>query len=396
MLYLICVKIVGATTLLGKRSVFCATIRDTRLRIPSTEECMADHDSQHPIQPEGWVCPLPLRDYPAIVMGHGGGGKLSSDLIEHLFRPLFDNPALNVLGDQAVVEIGGVRLAITTDSFTVSPLFFPGGDIGSLAVHGTVNDVAMSGAMPLYLSAGYILEEGLPLDTLGQIAVSMAQAARACGVQIVTGDTKVVERGHGDGVYINTTGIGIVPPGVHIAPQNARPGDRLILSGPIGEHGIAILSVREGLTFETELRSDSQPLHDLVAAMLEVTPHIHCMRDPTRGGLAATLNEFARASQVGIEVDEQAVPIPPAVAAACEMLGLDPFYVANEGKLVAVVPPEVAEPLLEAMRAHPKGREAAIIGQVVEAHPGLVVARTGIGGSRVVDTLIGEQLPRIC
>ncbi len=357
---------------------------------------MSDHDTQHPIQPEGWVCPLPLRDYPAIVMGHGGGGKLSADLIEHLFKPLFDNPALNVLGDQAVVEIGGVRLALTTDSFTISPLFFPGGNIGSLAVHGTVNDVAMSGAMPLYLSAAYILEEGLTLDTLGQIAASMAAAARACGVQIVTGDTKVVERGHGDGVYINTTGIGIVPPGVHIAPQNARPGDRVIVSGPIGEHGIAILSVREGLTFETALHSDSQPLHDLVAAMLEVTPAIHCLRDPTRGGLAATLNEFARASQVGIEVDEQAVPIPPAVAAACEMLGLDPFYVANEGKLVAVVPPEVAEPLLEAMRAHPKGREAAIIGQVVEAHPGLVIARTGIGGSRVVDTLIGEQLPRIC
>ena len=357
---------------------------------------MTDHSSQHPVQTEGWVCPLPLRDYPAIVMGHGSGGKLSADLIEHLFKPLFDNPALNVLGDQAVVEIGGVRLAITTDSFTVSPLFFPGGDIGSLAVHGTVNDVAMSGAQPLYLSAAYILEEGLPLDTLGQIAASMAAAARACGVQIVTGDTKVVDRGHGDGVYINTTGIGVVPPDVYIAPQNACPGDRVILSGPIGEHGIAILSVREGLTFETELRSDSQPLHDLVAAMLDVTHEIHCMRDPTRGGLAATLNEFARASHVGIEIDEQAVPIPPAVAAACELLGLDPFYVANEGKLVAVVPPQVAEPLLEAMRAHPKGREAAIIGQVVETHPGLVVARTGIGGSRVVDTLIGEQLPRIC
>jgi len=357
---------------------------------------MTDHSSQHPVQTEGWVCPLPLRDYPAIVMGHGSGGKLSADLIEHLFKPLFDNPALNVLGDQAVVEIGGVRLAITTDSFTVSPLFFPGGDIGSLAVHGTVNDVAMSGAQPLYLSAAYILEEGLPLDTLGQIAASMAAAARACGVQIVTGDTKVVDRGHGDGVYINTTGIGVMPPDVYIAPQNACPGDRVILSGPIGEHGIAILSVREGLTFETELRSDSQPLHDLVAAMLDVTHEIHCMRDPTRGGLAATLNEFARASHVGIEIDEQAVPIPPAVAAACELLGLDPFYVANEGKLVAVVPPQVAEPLLEAMRAHPKGREAAIIGQVVETHPGLVVARTGIGGSRVVDTLIGEQLPRIC
>ncbi len=354
---------------------------------------MIDHE---PIQPEGWVCPVPLRDYPTIVMGHGGGGKLSADLIEHLFRPLFDNPALNVLGDQAIVEVNGLRLAFTTDTFTVSPLFFPGGNIGSLAVHGTINDVAMSGAMPLYLSAGYILEEGLSIDALGQVAASMAAAARAAGVPIVTGDTKVVEKGHGDGVYINTTGIGLVPEGVHIAPQNARPGDLVIVSGNIGEHGIAILSVREGLAFETQLESDSAPLHDLVAAMLAVTTDIHCMRDPTRGGLAATLNEFARASQVGIEIDEEAVPTPPAVSAACELLGLDPFYVANEGKLVAVVPPEAAGPLLDAIRAHPRGRNAALIGRVTEEHPGLVIARTGIGGSRVVDTLVGEQLPRIC
>ncbi|HEC21479.1 MAG TPA: hydrogenase expression/formation protein HypE [Chloroflexi bacterium] len=353
-------------------------------------------DERSDIQVEGWVCPLPLRDYPNIVMGHGGGGKLSSDLVEHIFKPLFDNPILNELGDQAVLEINGLKLAFTTDSFTVSPLFFPGGDIGSLAVHGTVNDLAVSGAKPLFMSAGYILEEGLPIDTLGQVAASMANAARAAGVQIVTGDTKVVEKGHGDGVYINTTGIGVIPPGVHISARNARPGDVILVSGPIGEHGIAILSVREGLTFETELQSDSAPLHDLVATMLDVTTDIHCMRDPTRGGVAATLNEFARASHVGIEVDEAAVPIPPAVAAACEMLGLDPFYVANEGKLVAVVPPEVADPLLEAMRSHPRGQEATLIGRVTDEHPGVVVARTVLGGSRVVDTLVGEQLPRIC
>ena len=353
-------------------------------------------DQSTTINPTGWVCPLPLRDYPVIVMGHGGGVKLSADLFEHLFLPLFDNQALNALGDQAIIELGEMRLAFTTDSFTVSPLFFPGGDIGSLAVHGTINDIAVSGARPLYLSAGFILEEGLPIDTLGRVAASMAEAARGAGVEIVTGDTKVVDKGHGDGVYINTTGLGIVPPGVHIAPNQARPGDRVIVSGPIGEHGITILSVREGLSFETDLKSDSAPLHDLVATMLDLTTDIHCMRDPTRGGLAASLNEFARASKVGIEIEETAVPVPPAVSAACDLLGLDPFYVANEGKLVAVVPAGVAEPLLERVQAHPQGREAAIIGEVVKAHPGLVTARTAIGGSRVIDTLVGEQLPRIC
>ncbi len=357
---------------------------------------MSDRDQNQPIRAEGWVCPVPLRAYPNIVLGHGGGGKLSADLVEHIFRPLFDNPILDALGDQAILQIGGQRLAFSTDSFTVSPLFFPGGDIGSLSVHGTVNDLAMSGAVPLYLSAGFIIEEGLEMDKLGQITASMAAAAREVGVQIVTGDTKVVEKGHGDGVYINTSGIGLVPEGVNIDASNARPGDVILVSGAIGEHGIAILSVREGLTFQTELKSDSQPLHDLVAAMLAVHKDIHAMRDPTRGGLAASLNEFARASNVGIEIDEAAVPIPPAVSAACEMLGLDPFYVANEGKLVAVVPEDAAEELLEVMRAHPRGREAAIIGRVVEAHPGVVTARTGIGGSRVVDTLVGEQLPRIC
>lgn len=357
---------------------------------------MTDHDPQDAIQPEGWVCPVPLRDYPNIVMGHGGGGKLSADLVEHIFKPLFDNPILDALGDQAVLELSGARLAFSTDTFTVSPLFFPGGDIGSLSIHGTVNDLAVSGAVPLYLSAGFILEEGLSIDTLGRVTASMAAAARAVGVQVVTGDTKVVEKGHGDGVYINTTGIGLIPDGVNIAASNARPGDVILVSGAIGEHGIAILSVREGLTFETELKSDSQPLADLISVMIAARKDIHAMRDPTRGGLAASLNEFARSSGVGIEIDEGAVPVPPAVNAACEMLGLDPFYVANEGKLVAVVPEEAAGPLLEVMQNHPRGRGAAIIGRVVEAHPGVVTARTGIGGSRVVDTLVGEQLPRIC
>lgn len=357
---------------------------------------MSDRDQNQPIQAEGWVCPMPLRGYPNIVLGHGGGGKLSADLVEHIFKPLFDNPVLDALGDQAILELGDMRLAFSTDSFTITPLFFPGGDIGSLSVHGTVNDLAVSGAVPLYLSAGFILEEGLEMDKLGQITASMASAAQEVGVQVVTGDTKVVEKGHGDGVYINTSGIGLIPEGVNIAASNARPGDVILVSGAIGEHGIAILSVREGLTFQTALQSDSQPLHDLVAVMLAARKDIHAMRDPTRGGLAASLNEFARSSNVGIEIDEAAVPIPPAVNAACEMLGLDPFYVANEGKLIAVVPEEAAEELLEVMRAHPRGREAAIIGRVVEAHPGVVTARTGIGGSRVVDTLVGEQLPRIC
>jgi hydrogenase expression/formation protein HypE len=356
----------------------------------------------------GWTCPLPLRDHPTVVMGHGGGGKLSADLVKHLFLPHFQNETLATLGDSAVINLaqavgdrsqfadGSVRLAISTDSFTVSPLFFPGGDIGSLAVHGTVNDVAMSGAQPLLLTASFILEEGIAMGALDRIAASMAAACRQAGVILVAGDTKVVDKGHGDGVYINTTGIGLVPREVHISPQQARPGDVVLISGNIGEHGIAIMSTRQGLDFQVSVESDSAPLHGLVAEMLEVTTDIHALRDPTRGGLASTLNEIAQASAVGIELDERAVPVPAAVRAACEMLGLDPFYVANEGKLVAIVPAEHAEALLARMRAHKYGGNAARIGQVVEAHPGLVVARTGIGGTRVVDMLVGEQLPRIC
>ena len=345
---------------------------------------------------ENWTCPLPLRDYPNIVMGHGGGGKLSSELIEHLFVPAFQNDDLAELGDSTVLPFAGGRLAYSTDSFVVRPLFFPGGDIGDLAINGTVNDLAMSGAQPLFMSAGFILEEGLSMNALGAIVESMGRAARAAGVKLVTGDTKVVDRGHGDGVYINTSGIGLVPDGVHIGPSRAKPGDVVLVSGEIGVHGTAIMSVREGLEFGAAIESDSAPLNGLVAAMLEVSRDIHVLRDPTRGGVASTLNEIARSSKVGIQIDERAVPVPQIVRSACEMLGLDPLYVANEGKLLAIVPAEVAEPMLAAMRAHPLGAKATRIGQVLDKHPGMVVARTGLGATRVVALQIGEQLPRIC
>jgi hydrogenase expression/formation protein HypE len=294
------------------------------------------------------------------------------------------------------LNVAGQRLAFSTDSFVVQPLFFPGGNIGDLAVNGTVNDIAMSGAQPLFLSCGFILEEGMPLDHLGIIVQTMAAAAHAAGVMLVTGDTKVVDKGHGDGVYINTSGIGLIPSDVHIAPHLARPGDVVIVSGEIGLHGIAVMSVRAGLTFDTLVKSDCAALHSLVAAMLATTPNIHVLRDPTRGGVASSLNEIAQASHVGIVLEECKVPVPAAVRAACELLGLDPLYVANEGKLLAIVPKEDAESVLAAMHAHPYGKNAATIGQVVEQHPGMVVARTGIGGKRVVDMQVGEQLPRIC
>lgn len=345
---------------------------------------------------ENWTCPLPLRDYPNIVMGHGGGGKLSGDLIEHLFVPAFQNDDLAELGDSTVLPFAGGRLAYSTDSFVVRPMFFPGGDIGDLAINGTVNDIAMSGAQPLWLSAGFILEEGLSMNALGAIVESMGRAARAAGVRLVTGDTKVVDRGHGDGVYINTSGIGRVPDGVHIGPSRARPGDVVLVSGEIGVHGTAIMSVRQGLEFGAAIESDTAPLNGLVAAMLAVSPDIHVLRDPTRGGVASTLNEIARSSKVGIQIDERAVPVPQIVRSACEMLGLDPLYVANEGKLLAIVPAEIADAVLAAMQAHPLGARAARIGQVQDKHPGLVVARTGLGATRVVALQIGEQLPRIC
>jgi hydrogenase expression/formation protein HypE len=345
---------------------------------------------------EGWVCPLPLRDHPNIIMGHGGGGKLSAELVEHLFLPAFAEAGAVDMGDAALITVGGMRLAYSTDSFVVRPLFFPGGNIGELAVNGTVNDIAMRGAQPLFLSAGFILEEGMSLDRLAAIAGSMGAAARRAGVKLVAGDTKVVDRGHGDGVYINTSGFGIIPEGVDIGPMRAQPGDVIIVSGTIGDHGIAILSVREGLEFGAPIESDTAPLNGLVADMLDETRTIHVLRDPTRGGVASALNEIARASQVGIVIDERKLPVQDAVRAACELLGMDPIYVANEGKLIAIAPPADADRLLARMRAHPQGRQAAIIGHVTADHPGIVAARTGIGGTRIVDMMVGEQLPRIC
>jgi len=345
----------------------------------------------------GGSCPLPLLDYPTIQMAHGGGGKLTNQLIESLFLPAFANASLSAQHDGAVIELLGGRLAFTTDSYVVRPLFFPGGDIGSMAVHGTVNDLAMCGAQPLALSCGLILEEGLEMETLVRVIGSMQAAARAVGVPIVTGDTKVVDRGKGDGVYVNTAGIGIVPRGIVIDPMRARPGDAVIVSGPIADHGIAILSVREGLEFEIPIVSDSAPLHGLVAALLDrLGADVHVLRDPTRGGVASAVNEIAARAGVGIRLDESALPVNGPVRAACEILGLDPLYVANEGKLLAFVAPETADMALEVLRAHPRGAGAAVIGEVVADGPGRVTLRSSIGGSRIVDLLTGEQLPRIC
>jgi hydrogenase expression/formation protein HypE len=344
---------------------------------------------------ENWTCPLPLLDYPNIVLGHGGGGKLSAELVEHLFLPAFKNPALLDLGDSSVLSVPAGRLAYSTDSFVVRPLFFPGGSIGELAVNGTVNDLAMSGAKPLYLSAGFILEEGFAVSSLGEIVARMAEAARVAGVQIVTGDTKVVERGHGDGVYINTSGIGIVPDGVNIGPALARPGDVIIVSGTIGDHGMAIMSVREGLEFDTIIRSDCAPLGALVADLLPLGG-IHVLRDPTRGGVASSLNEIAASSGVGMVIDDMLVPVEPEVQSACSLLGLDPLFVANEGKLLAIVAPENAAAILERMRTHAVAGRACIIGRVTDNHPGLLVSKTRIGATRVVPMQLGEQLPRIC
>jgi hydrogenase expression/formation protein HypE len=344
----------------------------------------------------GIACPTPLRAKDTILLGHGSGGTLTADLIRDIFLPAFQNPVLDRLDDQAIVNVNGSRLAFTTDSFVVKPLFFPGGDIGSLAVHGTVNDLAMGGAKPLFLSAGFILEEGLSTDVLRRVARSMHEAATAAGVQIVTGDTKVVEKGSGDQLFINTTGLGIVPDGVNLSANRAQPGDRVLLSGTIGDHGIAILAQREGLEFESRIESDSAALHGLVAEMLAVTPDIRCMRDPTRGGLSSALSEIAAQSRVGIELVESEIPVRDEVRGACEMLGLDPLYVANEGKLIAIVPPDVADALLAVMRRNPLGKNAHLIGTVSEKHSGLVTMRTSLGTTRIVDMLAGDQLPRIC
>jgi hydrogenase expression/formation protein HypE len=331
-----------------------------------------------------------------IDMSHGSGGKAMAQLVDELFLKAFANPLLEQRNDQAMFEVSAGRMVVTTDSYVVSPLFFPGGDIGSLAVHGTVNDIAMAGAKALYLTAGFIIEEGFPLSALNRIVTSMAAAARAAGVAIVTGDTKVVERGKGDGVFINTTGIGVVPPGVSPSGDRACPGDAILVSGTIGDHGVAIMSTREGLSFDTSTISDSAALHGLVAAMVAAVPDIHVMRDPTRGGLATTLNEIANQSSVGMTLREAAIPVREEVAAACELLGLDPLYVANEGKLVAICAPEDAETLLNVMRGHPHGSDAAIIGTVREDDHRFVQLETTFGGKRIVDWLAGEQLPRIC
>ena len=344
-----------------------------------------------------WSCPLPLRDYPEIVMGHGGGGKLGNELVEHLFLPAFRNPELENLGDAALFEVGSGQLAMSTDSFVVQPLFFPGGSIGALAVNGTVNDLAVSGAEPKFLSASFILEEGFPLVQLAAVVNAMADAARTAGVRIVTGDTKVVERGHGDGCYINTAGVGVLRPGIAVGPNRAQVGDVVLVSGTIGDHGMAIMSVREGLEFESQIRSDCAALNGMIADVLHAAGDaVHAMRDPTRGGLASTLNEIATASNVGIAIDETAVPVRPEVQSACELLGLDPVYVANEGKAVFFVRPDAAERVLETLRVHPLGREAARIGLVTAHHPRMLVARTAMGANRVIPTQIGEQLPRIC
>jgi hydrogenase expression/formation protein HypE len=342
------------------------------------------------------ICPTPLPAKDTILLGHGSGGKLSAELVRDVFLPALRNPALARLDDQAIVHINGQRLAMTTDSFVVRPLFFPGGDIGSLAVHGTVNDLAMGGAVPLFLSAAFILEEGFPIEVLRRVVNSMHQAAEAAGVEIITGDTKVLEKGKGDGLFITTTGIGVVPAGAELSADRARPGDKVLLSGTIGEHGIVILAQREGLEFETTIESDSAALHTLVAAMLAASREIRCMRDPTRGGVSSTLNEIAQQSHVGIELQESAIQVREQVRGACELLGLDPLYVANEGKLIAIVAPDAADAVLRSMRGHPLGTNATVIGTVTGSHAGLVTMRTTLGTTRVVDMLAGDQLPRIC
>lgn len=345
----------------------------------------------------GAVCPTPLRDGDRVQLGHGSGGRMSADLLRGRFLPRFANDALSRLGDAAVVPLAGAEIALSTDTFVVSPLEFPGGNIGTLAVNGTLNDVAMMGAEPLYLSAGFILEEGLPFEVLDRVLDAMAESAGAAGVPLVTGDTKVVERGKADGIFINTTGLGVVEPGFRPSPERCVGGDAVLVSGPVGRHGIAVMAAREGLAFEVELESDTACLLPLVRLLRErLGEAVHALRDPTRGGLASALNEIAAAARVGIRLEDGRLPLPVPVAGACEMLGLDPLYVANEGVLVAIVDGREAEAALAALRSHPLGREASVVGRAVAAHPGAVVLRTGIGGTRVVEMLPGDQLPRIC
>lgn len=344
----------------------------------------------------GPSCPIPFSDYPQVLMAHGGGGKLMNQLIEKMFLSTFKNSLLETRHDGAVFSLGNTRLAFTTDSYVIRPLFFPGGNIGELAVYGTVNDLAMCGARPRYLSAGFILEEGLPMETLWQIAQSMQRAAEKAGVQLVTGDTKVVDKGKGDGVFINTAGIGIIEYDRPIAPASVKPGDRVLLSGDIGRHGVAIMAVREGLAFETTIESDCAAVSGLVMALLEAGIEIHCLRDLTRGGLASAIVEIAEASGCSIQLEERNIPVREAVRGACEMLGLDPLYVANEGRFLAIVAPADAERALQIMQAHPLGEGASLMGRVTDDRTGLVSLKSLVGTSRVIDRLSGEQLPRIC
>ena len=353
-------------------------------------------DERHHDIAQGPVCPIPINDYPAVLLAHGGGGKLGNHLVEKMFVPQFANALLSQMHDGSVVDINGTRIAMSTDSYVVKPITFPGGSIGELAVNGTVNDLAMCGAKPMYLSAGFVIEEGFPMEELWRVVTAMQRAAENAGVQIITGDTKVVDKGKGDGIFINTAGIGIVPPGVDIRPARATPGDIVILNGPIAAHGMAIMSAREGLEFETTIRSDTAALNGLVECMLKACPDIHVLRDPTRGGVASATNEVARSAQVGIELDESRIIIADEVRAACEILGFDPLYVANEGLVLALVPADFAESVVRAMRTHPLGAESTAIGRVVRDHGGVVLLSTIIGGTRVVDMLSGEQLPRIC
>ena len=355
---------------------------------------------------DGPACPLPVAEHETVQLAHGGGGRLSRRLLEELFVPALGNPVLEELGDGAVLgeEIGrellpasGGRLALSTDSFVVRPLFFPGGDIGSLAVHGTVNDVAMCGARPLAISVGFILEEGFPMEDLRRVVVSVRDASRAAAVPVVTGDTKVVDRGKGDGVYVNTTGIGRVPDGIEISPTRIEVGDLVLINGGLAEHGIAIMSVREGLEFETAIESDSAALHRLTGNLVAALGgDLHALRDPTRGGVASATNEIADRAELGIILDERSLPLREEVRGACEILGFDPLYVANEGKCLVIVARDRAEEALEVMRGHPEGRGATVVGEVVSENPGRVFLRSRIGGLRVVDMLSGEQLPRIC
>jgi hydrogenase expression/formation protein HypE len=369
--------------------------------VPPTTNTAATSLHSEPVnnQPKdlaAFSCPLPLPARERILLGHGSGGKLSAELLKDIFLPALGNPVLNRLEDQAIVSLDGTRLAVSTDSFVVKPLFFRGGDIGSLAVHGTINDLAMGGAEPLWLSAAFILEEGLPTEMLRRVVSSMQRAAAAAGVPIITGDTKVVEKGSADGLFINTTGIGRVREGISLSASQAQPGDAIVVSGYVGDHGIAILAEREGLRFETQVQSDSAALHTLVASLLEATREVRCLRDPTRGGLSSTLNEIAASSNVGMELNETSIPVREEVRGACEMLGLDPMYVANEGKLVAIVAASAAQNALRALRSHPLGKDAFIIGRVTADHPRMVVMRTPLGTTRIVDMLAGDQLPRIC